>query len=400
MGMPAVSVTVWTAFSAYLTLLHAFVASAQSGDDFNWTELTTSGVSPEGRAAHTMVALSDSATFVFGGFNDGSFGDSWHLTASGHEATWTQLTASDDAPAARATHAMVALSDSEVLLFGGRDDNGDELNDTWQATVSDGTVAWTQLAASGDAPGARYRHTMVVLSSGAVVLFGGQYGGSSVIFSDSWQVSVSGDVATWTQLNPSGDVPGSRTAHSMVALSDGTALLFGGLEQEVIASNTPWQLTVSGVVATWTPLTNSDDAPSARSRHTMAALPDSAALLFGGTTGTSKLSDWWQVTVSGGLATWTQLTLSSDVPQGRDESTMVALSDSAVLLFGGYGDDYQMLSDSWLVTTTRTSSPTPSPTPPPATPSPTALSSTLSSTTASPTASGAAFRSVDRKSVV
>lgn len=260
--------------------------------------------------------------------------------------------------------------------------------------MSDGTVAWTQLAASGDAPGARYRHTMVVLSSGAVVLFGGQYGGSSVIFSDSWQVSVSGDVATWTQLNPSGDVPGIRTAHSMVALSDGTALLFGGLEQEVIASNTPWQLTVSGVVATWTPLTNSDDAPSARSRHTMAALPDSAALLFGGTTGTSKLSDWWQVTVSGGLATWTQLTLSSDVPQGRDESTMVALSDSAVLLFGGYGDDYQMLSDSWLVTTTRTSSPTPSPTPPPATPSPTALSSTLSSTTASPTASGAAFRSV------
>mmetsp|Transcript_53478 Transcript_53478/g.143095 ORF Transcript_53478/g.143095 Transcript_53478/m.143095 type:complete len:149 (+) Transcript_53478:363-809(+) len=135
----------------------------------------------------------------------------------------------------------------------------------------------------------------------------------------------------------------------------------------------------------------------------MAALPDSGALLFGGTTGTSTLSDWWQVTVSGGLATWTQLTLSSDVPQARRESTMVALSDSTVLLFGGHGDDNEMLSDSWLVTTSQISSPTPSPTPPPTTPaptpppttpSPTALSSTLSSTTISPTASGAAFCSV------
>jgi len=197
MGMPAVSVTVLTAYSAYLTILHAFVASAQSGDDFNWTELTTSGVSPEGRASHTMVALSDSATFVFGGYGEESLGDSWHLTAAGHEATWTQLTASDDAPAARFFSCHGCPSDSEVLLFGGTDSSGDDaLNDTWQATVSGGTVAWTQLATSGDAPGARYRHTMVVVSSGAIVLFGGQNYGSSVIFSDCWQVSVSGDVAT------------------------------------------------------------------------------------------------------------------------------------------------------------------------------------------------------------
>ena len=29
------------------------------------------------------------------------------------------------------------------------------LGDAWLATLPDGTVAWTQLAASGDAPGAR-----------------------------------------------------------------------------------------------------------------------------------------------------------------------------------------------------------------------------------------------------
>lgn len=95
------------------------------------------------------------------------------------------------APPARIHHAIALLPDGKVLLFGGEDPDGNALGDTWildPDAVAGSTGGrhglmrlvkrplledWNQID-DPNAPEARYGHSMVTLSDGRVVLFGGQ----------------------------------------------------------------------------------------------------------------------------------------------------------------------------------------------------------------------------------
>ena len=89
------------------------------------------------------------------------------------------------------------------------------------------SATWASLSSDGDTPSARYAHSMTALADGTAVLFGG-YSGAGGRLNDVYTLTVSATSATWASLSSDGDTPSARYAHSMTALADGTVVLFGG----------------------------------------------------------------------------------------------------------------------------------------------------------------------------
>ncbi|GLI68967.1 hypothetical protein VaNZ11_013495 [Volvox africanus] len=144
---------------------------------------------PARRKGHSATCLGGTI-LVFGGEGaDGScLGDLWRFDP--RVGTWIPMCDSATRPVPRANHATVALSPTQMLLFGGRDSAGRPLGDVWVLgigpdeamglRVSD--AEWLQLQVlPGQRLSARYGHSLVALPSGPGVLlysFGG-FGGPS-----------------------------------------------------------------------------------------------------------------------------------------------------------------------------------------------------------------------------
>ena len=206
-----------------------------------------------------MSALADGTAVLFGGWDGGALlNDVYTLTVSGTSATWASLSSDGATPSGRSSHSMTALADGTVVLFGGYD--GALLNDVYTLTVSGTSATWASLSIDGATPSGRYYHTMTALADGTAVLFGG-YDGARL--NDVYTLTVSGTSATWTSLSSDGATPSVRSEHSMTALADGTAVLFGGRESSWADKNDVDTLTVSGTSATWASL-SSDGADSKR----------------------------------------------------------------------------------------------------------------------------------------
>jgi len=106
-----------------------------------------------------------------------------------------------------------------------------------------------------------------------------------------------------------------------------------GLDDSADRVNDLWQATTSCHKATWTQLAMTGVAP--------VALPDGAALAFGGNAASTG-NDLWQVRVSGDRATWSQPTTACSVPFARSVET---LPDRNALLFAGHEGDLSDFSN-------------------------------------------------------
>ena len=96
-------------------------------------------------------------------------------------------------PSPRNHHSMVAINESSLLMFGGQGDFYKFLQETWIMTLPEAnssTVYWSQIAQnSSNIPDARYRHTLVFMNSGLVVLYGG-FNASGHCLTDIWFFNV------------------------------------------------------------------------------------------------------------------------------------------------------------------------------------------------------------------
>jgi hypothetical protein len=146
----------------------------------------------------------------------------------------------------------------------------------------------------------------------------------------------------WTQVNAGAGWAGRR-GHSSVVLPDGSIVLMGGHDQNIIFKNDTWQSTDNGT--TWTQL--ADAGWPARSRHTSVVLPDGSIVLMGGTDGISYKNDTWRSTDNG--TTWTQLADAGWA--GRYSHSSVVLPDGSIVLMGGIvltgGIDSSYKNDTW-----------------------------------------------------
>ncbi len=175
----------------------------------HWVQLDDVGLEPPPRAAHLMIYdTARRAVVVFGGTTPSPIepgmmpgppephrGDTWELGDDG----WQEIATAISPSARVGVKGAWDPVREEIVVFGGRNDAGDALGDTW---VYNGE--WTQLAVSG--PAARASHLMAYdVARDRTVLFGGTDSEDNDL-TDTWEW----DGASWQEVTTAVTVPEAR----------------------------------------------------------------------------------------------------------------------------------------------------------------------------------------------
>ncbi len=267
-------------------------------------------------------------TILFGGVDNSGYAlnDTWAY----ENQTWTLLHPTRSPPA-RMNEAMAwDAADGYLVLFGGQEDGQTYSNDTW--AFVHGT--WKEISAAAG-PSPRVGASMAWDSvTDRVVLFGGELYGTN--YNDTWTY-VGGN---WTRSHPATVPPGRSFAAIGSDDENGELVLFGGWGNTVLTLNDTWSL--SG--GNWTQLALSP-SPPARLYASMSYLPSiQSFVLFGGMNSKGGLlSDtWWfnagaWVNESGGAN-----------PLERDVYAMATgPSCDCLLLFGGGARNGYWANGTW-----------------------------------------------------
>jgi hypothetical protein len=307
------------------------LAAAPAGAQVSWT--FRGPTVPIARIEDAMVYDAGNRRMVMFGGYDLDFNrtnDVWEY--DGLTRAWANVTA--PGPSARQGAAMAydPLRD-RILLFGGKDDAGTVLGDTWQWN----TVAktWTQLTLSPSPP-ARVGSRMVYdVANDRFVLQGG-LSSISVLLSDTWRWDpVSG---AWSNLMPGAGAGFSpRVYHGLVYnTTNGRVTIFGGLGPSAYL-NDLWELQGN----TWVNVTPGGTSPPVRAWSGVTYESANGRLvLYGGWQGSSSYVDTWAWNGS----SWAQL---PNGPTARDSHQMVWDPDRGVsVVFGGFSADVRELAGS------------------------------------------------------
>ena len=304
----------------------------------SWANLFPNGGPPLGQLQCSAIydPLRDRMVLFGGGTASYVFGDVWALSLAG-DAAWTLLTPSGTPPGARSGHSAIydPVRD-RMVVFGGADEGGNVLNDTWALCFS-GNPAWTQLNPSGIPPDGREGHTAIYdAANDRMVVFGGA--SCCRYLNDVWALSLAGDPA-WTPITPPGAPPDTRGFHS--AIYDPVRvrmIVYGGLTYGLYFLNDIWVLPLVGVQP-WSRITPGGQTPRGSEGHT--AIYDPIAdrmVVFGGFNyddiGFSNQTGALSLTVG---PTWGLLATGGTPPDGRYlHSAIYDPVRDRMLIFGGY----------------------------------------------------------------
>lgn len=254
---------------------------------------------------------------------------------------WERL-GDGDGPAPRSEHTLAADAEGNgLVLFGGRDDGGTALGDTWRFDAE--ASSWRAIAGAGPAP--RFGHAVAVdADAGVFYLYGGQVG--STFFDDTWRYEFATD--TWVQLETTAP-PAPRYGHSAVLTGNGQVVISHGFTFEGRFDDT-WSLNPDS--GNWTDI--SPDAGAARPlpRCLHEAIWDTVSdrmLLFGGCAsgyGPCPLGDLWSFDLS--TRSWSEVTPATG-PSPRTNPALVydEANRRAILLAGSSDTGFQ--SDAWSI---------------------------------------------------
>ncbi|MFB0527070.1 MAG: kelch repeat-containing protein [bacterium] len=209
-----------------------------------WEILTTTGTVPSARAEHTAVYdFNTNKMVVFGGYTGGSpvsaSAETYFLDFGVDLSTWTEVYPSNSPPA-RYGHTAV-WGAGNTMVFGGKDDSGDLLNDCWKLQFS--PANWEEINVTGDKPPARWQHSAVWIDPlpeepGGMLIFGGEDENRKYL-DDFWILRQPGpmdppNVWRWERIDPIGDLPSGRRGHAAGTgwglKGERTMYIFGGFD--------------------------------------------------------------------------------------------------------------------------------------------------------------------------
>ncbi len=208
-----------------------------------WEILETTCTIPSARAEHTAVYEYSNKMIVFGGYTSiapvVASSETYTLDFSTTPASWTKLNTSGDIPTARYGHSAV-WTPMGMMVFGGKDDSGDLLDDCWELEFS--LENWTKTNITGDKPPARWQHIAVWMDpspgeTGRMLIFGGQ-GETGEYLDDFWVLREPelgfGEPWKWERIYPIGDLPSGRRGHAAGAgwgwAGERMVYIFGGYD--------------------------------------------------------------------------------------------------------------------------------------------------------------------------
>jgi N-acetylneuraminic acid mutarotase len=215
--------------------------------------------------------------------------------------------------------------------------NSISLTQTTSACGSCNSNTWTQLNPTGGPPDVRYISNAVWDDTdNQMLMFGGQNNSPLVVYNDLWSYNPSSN--SWTQLNPSGPLPGIRASAAVVwDKADKQMLVFSGNNNGIFL-NDFWAYKPS--INTWTQLNPSGGPP--QSRFTASAVWDpnnNQMIIYGGENGGGGLSDIWSYKPSSNF--WTQIIPSGTPPPLMGQATAWDATNNRMLVFGGLDYLYQ-----------------------------------------------------------
>uniref|UniRef100_A0A914V185 Uncharacterized protein n=1 Tax=Plectus sambesii TaxID=2011161 RepID=A0A914V185_9BILA len=104
--------------------------------------------------------------------------------------------------------------------------------------------------------------------------------------------------------------------------------------------------------AFWSAVPCGGTIPSPRAAAVVVKLTDrNQVLLFGGRHNDLRLNDIFLLDMTSFV--WTEITISSMVPQGRSWMSMARVDQDRLIMYGGFSNDLTPLSDAWELDTTR-----------------------------------------------
>ena len=237
-----------------------------------------------------------------------------------------------------------------IILFGGKDDNDFNVDETW--AFDPASTTWEKLETKGAKPPASEDHTAIYDPIGyRMILYGGENGATT---NKLWSLDLK--TLTWRNMTSS-DVP-RRESHSAVYDSRGKRMvIFGGLDRASYDLHEIWAMDLdpkSPTFEKWQNLTVQEGRPPGRIDH--AALYDpkrNRMVINAGWTKTRKglFSDMWAfyfAETPGGKGRWEKVDTSTMAPPERRFA--VALHDPErnwYVMFGGQGRE-GLLNDIWL----------------------------------------------------
>ncbi|PJC30045.1 hypothetical protein CO052_00090, partial [Candidatus Saccharibacteria bacterium CG_4_9_14_0_2_um_filter_41_9] len=214
------------------------------------------------------------------------------------------------------------------VAFGGKDDTGAYLNDTWELKVPTSTRVnpiWRLMSPSGTPPSARTA-MVYVYDSGfqRMIIFGGT---TATRLGGFFSLDLTSADGAWSSFTPSGTVPTDRfTSAGIFDALNQRMIVFGGYT--TVDNNDTYSITLPSNLTSSvsTQLSPGGTIPTARSEHAM--IYDSAnqrMIVFGGW-GAAFYNDVKSLSLTSGTEAWVALTVNGTAPNVR--SSHVAIYDS------------------------------------------------------------------------
>jgi hypothetical protein len=174
-----------------------------------WTRIYAAGPLPPGRQNQTGVFDATRRRFImFGGRGaEGALRDTWILDFNGHPR-WEQLDPEAPAPSARfGSSAVYDPLGDRVVLFGGTDSDTTAFSDCWQLSLA-GTPAWSRIRPSGTPSARCFAATTYDSRRQRLVMFGGRDAEGEGL-NDLWFLPL-GTASAWVPGEPADSVPAER----------------------------------------------------------------------------------------------------------------------------------------------------------------------------------------------
>ncbi|KAJ5067635.1 hypothetical protein M0811_02823 [Anaeramoeba ignava] len=187
-----------------------------------WRKLPQPKVVPKARLGHTSVVFEDTM-IIFGGWNSNAFlDDLWQFSFK--DKTWKELETTGKAPTSRNGHHSVMISSYEMVIFGGRNEKFERINDLYILDLK--KMEWTEILALNEKPKGRAGGSLIQIDDSNLLVFGGKSEPYEFL-SDCWIFNLIS--RCWTKLEPLGFEPRGRAGHCHIYDSDSRSLfVFGG----------------------------------------------------------------------------------------------------------------------------------------------------------------------------
>lgn len=210
------------------------------------------------------------------------------------------------------------------------------------------------LKVTGDLPQPRFGHTITLVTESKAVLFGGAVGeyGKYSIRGEAYVFECTNK--SWKKLNPGGNLPAARAAHSSTAVEANQLIIYGGATgggQLVSDDLYLLDLKNGDDKAQWAIVPVVGKTPGRRYGHTIVFFKPNL-IVFGGNVGNEPVNDVWLLNVEKGPFTWKKLEFETNPQPSKRVYHSAALCTSGtasgmMVVFGGRGSDQKSNNEAW-----------------------------------------------------